>query len=58
VIANTSFENAAKFKYFEMTVTNQNRVCEENQRRLNSGNVGTIEFGVFSLPFSSLRTSR
>jgi predicted transcriptional regulator len=27
-----------QFKYFEMTVTNQNLIVEEIKRRLNSGN--------------------
>jgi hypothetical protein len=37
-IANRSFENVSQFKYFEMTVTDQNLIQEEIKRRLNSGN--------------------
>jgi hypothetical protein len=36
-IANRYFENAAQFKYLEMTVNNQNLIHEEIKRRLNLG---------------------
>jgi hypothetical protein len=37
-IGNRLFENVSQFKYFGSTVTNQNLIQEEIERRLNSGN--------------------
>jgi hypothetical protein len=37
-IANESFENVTTFKYFGMTLTNQNDIPDEIKSRLNSGN--------------------
>jgi hypothetical protein len=37
-LRNRSFENVSQFKYWGMTVINQNLIQEEIKRRLNSGN--------------------
>jgi ribosomal protein S2 len=37
-IANESFENVVKYKYFGMMLTNQNNIHYEIKSRLNSGN--------------------
>jgi hypothetical protein len=37
-VANESFQNVAKFKYFETTLTNEYDTQDEIKSRLNSGN--------------------
>jgi hypothetical protein len=37
-IANTLFENVTQFRYFGMTVTNENLIQEELKKRLTLGN--------------------
>jgi hypothetical protein len=37
-IANESLESVEKFRYSEMTLTNQNEIHDEIKSRLNSGN--------------------
>jgi hypothetical protein len=41
-VANRRFENVTKFRYFGMTVTNQNLIQEEIKSGLNSGILATL----------------
>jgi hypothetical protein len=44
---NRFFEYVAKVKYLRITQTDQNCVHKEIKSRLNSGNLGTVQFRVF-----------
>jgi hypothetical protein len=41
-VANKCFENVTKFRYLEMTITNQNLIQGEIKSRLNSGILATV----------------
>jgi hypothetical protein len=55
-IANRSSKNVAQFNHLGTTVTNQNFIQEEIKRRLNSGNVATIQSRTFCLLICCLKT--
>jgi hypothetical protein len=51
-VANRSFKNVAKFRYFETILTNQNLIHDEIKHRLNWGNACC--YSVQNLLFSDL----
>jgi hypothetical protein len=56
-IANESSKNMSKFKYCEMTLTNQNDIHDEIKNRLNSGMFAFIQSKI-CLPLSYQKTWR
>jgi hypothetical protein len=46
-VGNRFFENMAQFKYLGKTVSNENLIQEEIERRKNFGNVATIQYRTF-----------
>jgi hypothetical protein len=55
-IANRSSESVSQFKHLGTTVTNQNLIQEEIKRRLNSGNVATIQSRTFCIAICCRKT--
>jgi hypothetical protein len=48
MIANSSFEGVAKFKYLGKTLTDEDCKNEEIKSRLNSGKLVTTQFSLLS----------